>query len=182
MLNDNNGLFKPKIISGSGRWNYWRTIIDGKQCRTCFTQHGTIYNIREKADPNPPAHNNCRCEILSLDAVMAGEATLLGAEGADWYLMYHGELPDYYITKNEALLLGWKSRLGNLGLVAPNKYIGGDVYDNPDGKLPSAQGRIWYEADINYNGSYRGAHRIMYSNDGLMFATYDLYKTFLEII
>ena len=40
---------------------------------------------------------------------------------------------------------------------------------------------MWYEADINYTGGYRNGHRILYSNDGLMFATYDHYETFYEL-
>jgi hypothetical protein len=41
--------------------------------------------------------------------------------------------------------------------------------------------RIWYEADINYTSGYRGTERILYSNDGLIFVTYDHYQTFYEI-
>ena len=41
---------------------------------------------------------------------------------------------------------------------------------------------IWYEADINYSDGYRALHRILYSNDGLIFVTYDHYKTFVEIV
>jgi hypothetical protein len=59
---------------------------------------------------------------------------------------------------------------------------GGDEYENNDFKLPSAPGRKWYEADINYGGGKRNRQRIVYSNDGLMFATYDHYQTFYEII
>jgi len=43
-------------------------------------------------------------------------------------------------------------------------------------------GRIWYEADINYTGGKRKKQRIVWSNDGLIFVTYDHYKTFYEII
>ena len=57
-----------------------------------------------------------------------------------------------------------------------------DIYRNKDGHLPNAQGRIWYEADINYIDGKRNAQRIVWSNDGLIFASYDHYKTFCEII
>ena len=63
----------------------------------------------------------------------------------------------------------------------PGKMLGGDVYGNDDFKLPSAPGRVWYEADVNYRGGKRNRQRIVYSNDGLMFATYDHYQTFHEI-
>ena len=57
-----------------------------------------------------------------------------------------------------------------------------NIYRNRNGHLPQADGRIWYEADINYTGSYRSRHRILYSNDGLIFVTYDHYETFAEIV
>lgn len=56
------------------------------------------------------------------------------------------------------------------------------VYKNRDKRLPDALGRIWYEADINYSFGCRGGERILYSNDGLIFVTYDHYATFVEIV
>lgn len=56
------------------------------------------------------------------------------------------------------------------------------AYKNRDKRLPDVPGRIWYEADINYSFGYRGGERIPYSNDGLIFATYDHYATFVEIV
>ena len=56
------------------------------------------------------------------------------------------------------------------------------VYKNRDQRLPDVPGRIWYEADINYSFGYRNGERILYSNDGLIFATYDHYATFVEIV
>lgn len=56
------------------------------------------------------------------------------------------------------------------------------IYDNSDGHLPDKSGRIWFEADINYYEGRRNRHRILWSNDGLIFVTYDHYKTFYEII
>lgn len=52
---------------------------------------------------------------------------------------------------------------------------------NRNGHLPSAPGRVWYEADINYSTGYRGVERILFSNDGLIFVTYDHYQTFQVI-
>ena len=57
----------------------------------------------------------------------------------------------------------------------------GGVYDNDNKHLPESPGRIWYEADINYDTGYRNDHRIIYSNDGLVFATYNHYMTFVQI-
>jgi hypothetical protein len=126
-------------------------------------------------------HPNCRCLVEAIGAVLAGNATIAVAEGADRKLMLAGQLPGSYITKDEAQALGWVSTLGNLAAVAPGKMIGGDVCKNKKQLLPDAPGRIWYEADINYTGGYRKTHRVLYSSDGLVFVTYDHYKTFYEI-
>lgn len=55
------------------------------------------------------------------------------------------------------------------------------LYHNLNEHLPSAPNRIWYEADINYSNGYRGTERILFSNDGLIFVTYNHYETFIEI-
>ncbi len=55
-------------------------------------------------------------------------------------------------------------------------------YYNDDGHLPISEGRKWFEADINYNGGFRNEQRIVYSNDGLCFVTYDHYHSFIEVI
>lgn len=117
-----------------------------------------------------------------MDAIEAGFATLDGADGADWQLKTVQHLPDYYLTKEEAEAIGWIRRKGNLNKVAQGKMIGGDRYFNKNGHLPSDLGRTWFEADIEYETSYRGDNRILYSNDGLIFVTYDHYLTYIEII
>lgn len=63
----------------------------------------------------------------------------------------------------------------------PGKMIGGDVYQNREEKLPIESGRIWYEANINYKDGFRNRERILYSNDGLIFVSYDHYQTFYEV-
>lgn len=97
------------------------------------------------------------------------------------YVKNNGKLPDNYITKDEAKKLGWNPKAGNLDIVAPGKAIGGDVYKNRNKALPVANGRIYYEADLNYNGGFRGQDRLIYSNDGLFFTTSDHYQTFTQI-
>jgi hypothetical protein len=114
-------------------------------------------------------------------AAIAGTATQDGMNGADVFIMDTGTLPDNYITKREAIHLGWVKWKGNLATVAPGKMIGGGIYYNDDGHLPQAPGRIWYEADINYTGGFRNQYRLLYSNDGLVFVTYDHYFTFIQI-
>lgn len=55
-------------------------------------------------------------------------------------------------------------------------------YDNKDMHLPNQAGRVWYEADINYTPGRRNLHRLFWSNDGLLFVTYNHGLTFYEII
>ena len=116
-----------------------------------------------------------------MDVIPAGRATEAGEDGADYYLANKGKLPSNYISKKDAKALGWESKKGNLANVADGKIIGGDIYKNNEGRLPQANGRIWYEADINYTSGYRGNERIFYSNDGLIFVSYDHGYTFYEI-
>ena len=94
------------------------------------------------------------------------------------YLHLYQHLPSNFITKKEAKALGWESQKGNLGEVAPGKSIGGDYFGNYEGILPEAEGREYHECDIDSDGGYRGAKRIIYSNDGLIYYTEDHYETF----
>ena len=94
------------------------------------------------------------------------------------YLHRYGHLPSNYLTKKEAQDLGWVASKGNLWEVAPGMSIGGDRFGNREGLLPEAQGRKYYECDIDFDGSYRNAKRIIYSNDGLIYYTEDHYESF----
>ena len=97
------------------------------------------------------------------------------------YLFEHGELPDNFITKKEAQKLGWDSSWNYVSDVAPGKSIGGDRFGNYEGLLPTKKGRQWYEADCYYTKGKRNAHRILYSNDGLVYYTDDHYETFTKM-
>ena len=104
-----------------------------------------------------------------------------GKDGIDYYLFLHHTLSNHYITKEEARSFKWSPAKGNLWDVLPGTIIGGSIYKNKDGRLPNAPWRVWYEADFDYQGGYRNNRRIVFSNDGLMFVTYDHYLTFSEI-
>lgn len=169
-------------MNKSSNWKDWKAIIDENTCLTCKKNNGKIYNIDKIPLPSPPIHLFCRCTVSPMRTIQAGTATKKGINGADWQLKYHGILPDYYIEKSVADRLGYDSSSGNLDEVAPGKTLSKGIYRNLNGHLPSAYGRIWYEADINYSGGFRGTERILFSNDGLIFVTYDHYETFVEII
>ncbi len=94
------------------------------------------------------------------------------------YLRAYGHLPENYITKEEARKIGWIAEKGNLWEVTDRMVIGGDRFGNREGQLPTKKNRKYYEADVNYEGGHRGAERIVYSNDGLIFYTKDHYDTF----
>ena len=96
------------------------------------------------------------------------------------YLKEHGELPEYYITKSEAKSLGWVPSKGNLCEVAPGRAIGGDIWTNRQKSLPTKSGRRYFETDLNYNCGNRNADRVVFSNDGLVFVTFDHYRSFEE--
>lgn len=98
-------------------------------------------------------------------------------DGVALYIHTYGKLPSNYITKAEAQALGWSG--GSLEKYAPGKCIGGSKFGNYEGLLPTADGRQYYECDIDTLGeSSRGAKRIVYSNDGLIYYTDDHYESF----
>lgn len=105
------------------------------------------------------------------------EGWFYDAENVALYLHVYGRLPGNYITKSEARELGWSS--GSVERVAPGYAIGGDYFQNREGLLPKADGRQYYECDIDTDGGKsRGAKRIVFSNDGLIYYTEDHYRSF----
>lgn len=96
------------------------------------------------------------------------------------YIHTYGHLPSNFITKAEAQAAGWSG--GSLERCCPGKCIGGDRFGNREGLLPSAKGRTWTECDVNTLGARsRGAERIVFSNDGLIYYTSDHYDSFQQL-
>ena len=100
------------------------------------------------------------------------------AEAVAAYIHENGCLPDFYMTKNDAEdIYGWEG--GPLDAMAPGMAIGGDRFGNYEKVLPSAPGRTYTECDIDTIGTdSRGAKRIVFSNDGLIYYTDDHYESF----
>ena len=94
------------------------------------------------------------------------------------YIHLYGKLPSNYMTKQEAeAQYGWTS--GALDVLAPGRAIGGSRFGNYEGLLPDREGRVWTECDIGtVGGTSRGAKRIVFSNDGLIYYTNDHYESF----
>ena len=110
-------------------------------------------------------------------AVIDEDGTYNSVEDVSLYLHTYDHLPENYITKSEARNLGWTG--GSVEQVAPGCAIGGDRFGNREGILPAAQGRSYYECDIGTIGeSSRGAKRLVYSDDGLIYYTEDHYESF----
>ena len=126
----------------------------------------------------------------------AGEQTAAGEETEDsgvtiaedgWYyskaevalyIHTYGKLPSNYITKKEAEELGWTG--GSVQVYKEGAAIGGSKFGNYEGLLP--EGHTYYECDIDTDGkSSRGAKRIIFSTDGLIFYTDDHYETFTQL-
>ena len=111
------------------------------------------------------------------EAALPEDGWFYSAESVSLYLQTYGKLPDNFITKDEARELGWEG--GSVEEFTPGYAIGGDKFGNREGLLPVAEGRQYYECDIDTNGrDSRGAKRIVYSNDGLIYYTDDHYESF----
>ncbi len=109
--------------------------------------------------------------------LIAEDGTYTSKEDVALYLSVYGRLPGNFITREKARSLGWSG--GYLDKYAPGCCIGGDVFSNREGILPKAKGRVYRECDIGTLGKKsRGAKRIVYSNDGLIYYTNDHYESF----
>lgn len=100
------------------------------------------------------------------------------------YLCKFDKLPGNYVGKDEGKSL-YESKIGNtfekwnfnpwttLGVM-----IGGDVYENHDGQLPSGS---YHEADVDYSAKNRGTKRLIYQSDCVIYYTADHYETFNKL-
>ena len=105
------------------------------------------------------------------------EGSYTTKEDVALYIHSYGCLPKNFVTKDEAEDAGWSG--GSMEKYLPGMAIGGDRFGNREGLLPDAPGRKWTECDINTLGaSGRGAERIVFSNDGLIYYTSDHYESF----
>lgn len=115
--------------------------------------------------------------IYTEPALLDEHGTYCSKDEVALYILQYGHLPENYITKKAAEKLGWTG--GSLEPYAPGKCIGGSRFGNYEGLLPVAEGRVYTECDIDTLGAKtRGAKRIVFSNDGLIFYTGDHYESF----
>lgn len=139
---------------------------------------GCAEGAQNDVDPQSTAGREAEGPKSSLRGAIDEDGEYTSKEEVAEYLNQYGHLPSNFIKKNDAKKLGWVSSEGNLEEVAPGKSIGGDKFGNYEGALPKKKGRKYFECDINSDGGYRGAERIIFSDDGLIYYTGDHYKTF----
>lgn len=114
------------------------------------------------------------------DGRIAEDGVYTSKEDVALYIHQYGHLPSNFITKKEAEALGWTS--GGLDRYAYGKSIGGDRFGNYEKILPTKKGRTYTECDIDtLHADKRGAKRIVFSNDGLIYYTEDHYETFTKL-
>ena len=116
-------------------------------------------------------------DVRSSSALPDEDGEYTSKDDVALYIHTYNKLPKNFITKDEAEDLGWHG--GGLEKYAPGKSIGGDRFGNYEGQLPEKRGRTYHECDIDTRGKKsRGAKRIVFSNDGLIYYTEDHYESF----
>ena len=133
----------------------------------------------ETADATAQAEETAKLDATATpeQATLDEAGTYTSKEDVSLYLFTYGQLPDHFITKSAARALGWSG--GGLDDYDYGKCIGGDRFGNNEGLLPEARGRQYYECDIDtLHKDSRGAKRIVFSDDGLIYYTGDHYDSF----
>ncbi len=137
------------------------------------TEVSEIISISEETEPEETTVPDETEEVLQVDE----NGAYTTKQEVAFYIYTYGHLPSNFITKKEAESLGWSG--GSLEPYAPGKCIGGNRFGNYEGLLPEKDGRKYTECDIDTLGAEkRGAKRIVFSNDGLIYYTEDHYETF----
>jgi len=137
-----------------------------------------VVEIVEEIEKAEPAEDSpAPPEEIPEEAVLDPDGSYTSKEDVALYIHTYGCLPSNFMTKKEAREGGWEG--GSLERYFPGMCIGGDYFGNREGLLPEAKGREWTECDINTLGAdSRGAERIVFSNDGLIYYTDDHYESF----
>ena len=137
---------------------------------------GLDTDIPAAAEPAPPSQSAQETVDRNVE-LPAPDGSFTTKEDVALYIHTYGCLPPNFITKDEARDLGWEG--GGLDDYAYGKCIGGDRFSNYEGLLPDADGRTWTECDVDtLHADSRGAKRIVFSNDGLIYYTDDHYESF----
>ena len=142
-----------------------------------YVETGSGESYEESAETSSEESDEETVESSEETSMMDKDGTYTSAEDVALYIYTYGELPGNFMTKKDAKKLGWTG--GSLEDYAPGMCIGGDYFGNYEGILPEKKGREYHECDIDTLGkSSRGAKRIVFSNDGLIYYTEDHYDSF----
>lgn len=100
------------------------------------------------------------------------------------YICKFDKLPSNYVNKSKGQAL-YESKTGNTfskwnfnPLTTIGYMIGGDTFENREGKLPSGS---YHEADVDYSDASRGTKRLIYQSGCVIYYTADHYKTFKRL-
>lgn len=164
---------EPEVIFHEGEWLEEDPFLPEEEDATeAATEESPSYaevETEQSTTELPPTDTQ--------ENVLDPDGWYYSVDDVSLYLFTYGVLPQNFITKSEARDLGWEG--GSVEYYAPGCAIGGDTFGNREGLLPEAEGRIYYECDIDTDGSNsRGAKRIVFSNDGLIYYTEDHYESF----
>ncbi len=99
-------------------------------------------------------------------------------------------LPPCYVTKNDARRAGWHPGANVWATVGPGTALGGSHFGNREKRLPrstpSGQPPRYVEADLDYDGGRRGAHRLVFDrtmgdHHWRVWVTTDHYRSFQRV-
>lgn len=96
----------PTLLSNT--WKHWVTIPDVKRCIPCKKMHGKIFDMNDTPLSGTTITQELPRTIQAMQAILAGNATQDGENGADWWVKNYGHLPSNYISKDKIGHLGWK--------------------------------------------------------------------------
>jgi ribonuclease T1 len=152
-------------------------------CMTLFGGCGTAAESLPAQPQQEQSQGQDETDAPDMDSAeeIAEDGSYTSPEDVALYLHTYEKLPGNFITKKDAEALGWDSKKGNLWEVADGMSIGGDRFGNYEGLLPEEDGLTYKECDVNYAGGFRGAERIIFSNQGDIYYTGDHYESFEQL-
>jgi len=183
-----NGPKGPRIEKG---------CLDGVPVRTCskaemrrkrilraylilaFAVGVIIFPASRLANDISPARRSHDAESAVQNAAQLEQYTTRDAVAK--YICENGRLPPHYVDKAEGMRR-YENRTGRpfqrwnfnpwttLGVM-----IGGDYFENREGRLP---GDYYREADVDYSGPNRGTKRLVYADGCEIWYTADHYQSF----
>ena len=153
------------------------TAISSTESSSSSSTESSSATSSSTASSTESSSTTSSAESSTESAVIDENESYTSKDDVALYIHVYGHLPSNFITKKDAEKLGWSG--GSLEPYAPGKCIGGDRFGNYEGLLPKKTGRSYTECDIDTLGKKsRGAKRIVFSNDGLIYYTDDHYASF----